>query len=97
MGGRGGSSGISPAEVKSLGKSLTTAKSAESRAYKAYQSARGAERMTPAGRSDLAKTRREASNKAWEKYQDAKAKRESIENKLEKYRKKQRRSSNVPF
>ena len=37
MGGRGGSSGISPAEAKSLSKSLTSAKSAESRAYKAYQ------------------------------------------------------------
>lgn len=96
MGGRGSSSGISRSEAMALSKSLPSAKSAETRAYNAYQKASGAVRVTPEGRSDLLASRRKTRDAAYKKYLDAKEKRESIEAKLDKYTKKKKRSI-VPF
>lgn len=92
MGGRGGSSGISRQEAIALQKSLPSARAAETKAYRAYLAASGAVRMTPAGRSDLLAQRKEARSDAYDKYAKAKEKRESIEQKLDKYAKKQRKS-----
>ena len=96
MGGRGSSSGISRSEAMALSKSLPSARSAETRAYKAYQKASGAVTVTPRGRNDLIASRKKTRDAAYKKYLDAKEKRESIEAKLDKYTKKNKRG-NVPF
>ena len=96
MGGRGSSSGISRSEAMTLSKSLSSARAAETKAYRAFQAASGAVIMTPEGRNDLLASRRKARDAAHDKYLSAKEKRESIEAKLDKYTKKKKRGI-VPF
>lgn len=92
MGGRGSSSGISRQEAIALHKALPSARAAETKAYRAFQSASGAVAMTPDGRNDLLAKRTKQREAAWDKYVKAAEKRESIEQKLDKYAKKKRKS-----
>lgn len=88
MGGRGASSGMSISELRSLKKSVTSAKRAESKAYTDFLKAKGAERMTPAERTDLRAKHREETTKAFEKYTNAEEKRIKLETQLDKIKKK---------
>lgn len=101
MGGRGSSSRftkpLSIQEVKQLTKNLTSAKTAETRAYKQYQLAMGAVHVTPDDKPDLLQARREAANKAHSKYVAAQEKRISIEKAIEKHRKSIKVNSDTPF
>lgn len=72
------------ATIKSTQQALTKAKTAETKAYKAYQSAEGGVRMSP--NAKIRNKRRKAATKAYHKYAKARDNRQSLEQRLERYK-----------